>query len=67
MKVEHGTRIDLSSCNFCSGSLSSNGLGLEYNYTEVTTFTSDNSSGLKACICDKCLDELVAKATMNKL
>jgi len=73
MKVERGKRYSLGSCNFCdrgeireSGSRYPNA-NLEYPYTEVTTFCNEKGGGLKASICDDCLDELHAKVKLAQL
>ena len=70
MKVERISR-ESNSCNFCQrGELTSNYNGdvrVVYPYTEVTTFTNEANSGLLACICDDCLEELVAKTKFNEL
>lgn len=74
MKVERGLRNSYGSCNFCSrGKIRDSGLRppnaniIEYPYDTVTTFCSDNGGGLKASICDDCLEELYAKTKMKQL
>ncbi|MCK9544584.1 MAG: hypothetical protein M0R03_21395 [Novosphingobium sp.] len=55
---------DCCSCNFCNkGTLKVNGVGLEYPYEEVYSFTidRDGGSGLLANICKECLKELYTK------
>lgn len=69
MKVERLNISNGGSCNFCSrGKLSTTThAALDYPYTKTTSFHNDNGGGLKAYICDDCLDELVAKTKMEIL
>jgi hypothetical protein len=60
---KENVRKDFTSCNFCNrGKLNKNHNGLIYPYEYVITFCREGN-GLKATICSKCLDELIAKAS----
>ena len=68
MKVERTSRVG-HSCNFCDkGKLDPNShAALIYPYKHVTIFCSESGGGIKASICDDCLDELTAKSAMAAL
>jgi len=68
MKVERGDRQRLGSCNFCHrGRMDHANYHFTYPYDKVTVFYNEKSNGLKASICDDCLDELHAKSAMAAL
>lgn len=68
MKVERMPRSSGGSCNFCSrGVFTHSGITLLYPYAMVTVFCNEKGGGLKASICDDCLDELSAKSVMDRL
>ena len=68
MKVERGDRMMLGSCNFCKrGELVPSLSLMTYPYNEVTTFCDERGGGLKASICDDCLEELYAKTKFAQL
>jgi hypothetical protein len=58
-------KITHSSCNFCKrGTISPYQSSLMYPYSHVFAF-SPEGSGLKACICEDCIKELVSKAKVH--
>jgi len=74
MKVERLDIVIAGSCNFCSrGKIRDIGLRppnaniIVYPNKEVTVLCNENGGGLKACICDDCLEELYAKSKMEQL
>lgn len=62
MRVEiENVRKDCTSCNFCQkGELNGYHNNLIYPYENVFTFIMSTGSGLKASICEDCLNELYA-------
>ena len=57
---------DSASCNFCQkGELNKRGSSLIYPYEKVVTFNRCKGSGLKASICEECLDELHKNAKIK--
>ena len=55
---------DTSSCNFCDkGEINANGTGLIYPYESVYSFER-TGSGIRACICKDCLEELFVKVKL---
>jgi hypothetical protein len=57
--IKHSTVSDAGSCNFCSqGKLTPSGNNLWYPYEKVTIIQS-NKGGIKANICNSCLEELI--------
>lgn len=64
--IKENVRKESTSCNFCQkGELNRFGTGLVYPYENVVTFKRDNGSGLRATICEDCLDELYSKAKIE--
>ncbi len=65
MKIEvENIRKHGGNCNFCNrGELNVGGYGygLIYPYDIVYTFMRDNGNGLKASICQDCINELFEK------
>lgn len=63
---KENVRLDIVSCNFCDGgTLNESGMGLVFPYEYVFTFKRSNGGGIKASICQNCLDELI-EATKNE-
>jgi len=69
MIVKKEKRTNAGSCNFCDkGVMSRSRNSLIYSYDEVFTMRSERSGGgLKASICEECVEELAAKVALEKL
>lgn len=58
---------DGASCNFCNkGVFDAKEIKLKYPYDTVISFTGERS-GLKACICRECLEDLYTIAKLTEL
>jgi len=67
MKISKEKIKDVGSCNFCNKeTLRDIGYGLDYPYSHVYEFESEQSGGIRVRMCDECFDEFVEKVNQIK-
>ena len=65
IKVETVTVRDQGSCNFCKrGILTNSGTNMVYPYSTVHQISNNKGGGIKANLCDDCLNVLIMKAKL---
>lgn len=66
ISITHNSVINAGSCNFCDqGKLTPSGNNLSYPYKKVTIIQSDRG-GIRANICNSCLEELIISYDENQ-